>query len=203
VAAILKVGITGGIGSGKSTICKIFATLGVPILDADALAKHIIATDLIVREAVCKAFGEDVFANGILQKQILAARAFASEADTQLLNSIVHPAVEKHSLDWFAKQASHHYAIKEAAILIESGAYKHVDVVIGVNCAADIRVQRVLSRNPQLSVAQIQQRISKQISDEERQAYCHFNIINDGSAALIPQVLALHSTLSNYEKNEH
>jgi dephospho-CoA kinase len=191
---MLKVGITGGIGSGKSTVCKIFTAFNIPILDSDKLAKQIVATDPIIRKNLITFFGSDIFVDGILQKQVLASKAFTSTENTAKLNAIIHPQVQIETEEWFSKQKSL-YAIKEAALLIESNAYKNLDIVIGVIASDEIRIQRVIQRDKQLSVADVQQRISRQMPEKEKAAHYHYTIINDDVHLLLPQVLNLHHLL--------
>jgi dephospho-CoA kinase len=191
---MLKVGITGGIGSGKSTVCKIFAAFNIPILDSDALAKNIVANNEIVHQQLVKVFSDDIFIDGILQKQILARKAFSSAENTAKLNAIVHPQVQLETEEWFSKQKSL-YAIKEAALLIESNAYKKLDVLIGIVAPQDVRIQRVLHRDKNLSLQDVQQRMSRQMPEAEKAAYYQYTIINDEVQLLLPQVLSLHHLL--------
>jgi dephospho-CoA kinase len=201
---MLKVGITGGIGAGKSTVCKIFAALNIPILDSDALAKQIIATNAQVHKQLIEAFGDDIFLHGELQKQILASKAFANEQSTATLNAIIHPLVQQETEHWFAQQETQ-YAIKEAAVMIESGSHKKLDLLIGVTTPEHTRIERVLQRNPNLSIAEIQQRIAKQMPENEKAKFYDYNIINDGKQLVLPQVLHIHNLILHkcHEKEKH
>jgi dephospho-CoA kinase len=198
---MLKVGITGGIGTGKSTVCKIFAAFNIPILDSDSLAKNIVANNETVHQQLIKIFGDDIFVDGILQKQVLASKAFSSAENTAKLNAIVHPQVHIETEAWFSKQKSL-YAIKEAALLIETEVYKKLDVLIGIVAPEDVRIHRVLQRDKHLSLQEVQQRISRQMPEADKTAYYHHTIINDDVQLLLPQVLSLHHLLLQkcYEK---
>jgi dephospho-CoA kinase len=201
---MLKVGITGGIGTGKSTVCKIFAAFNIAILDSDTLAKQIVANNVDARQKIIDTFGEDVFVSGVLQKQILATKAFSSAENTAKLNAIIHPQVQLETEEWFSKQTSL-YAIKEAALMIESGAYKKLDVLIGISAPEDVRIKRVLHRDKKLTAHEVLQRISRQMPEADKVAYCHYTIINDDVQLLLPQVLSLHHLLLQkcYEKQKH
>ncbi len=189
---MLKVGITGGIGSGKSTVAKIFKSIGIPILNADEVAKNILATNKDVQAKVMQAFGLDVFENGILQKKVLAAKAFASLESTTLLNSIIHPATIAYGNKWFINQKGY-YAIKEAALLIETKNYTNLDFVIGVEAPLDIRIERVMQRDG-LDKEAVIQRVNKQLADEEKRPFYNF-IIKNNNEVLLPQVWAVHQQL--------
>ena len=191
---MLKIGITGGMGSGKTTVCKIFQCLNIPIYDADHEAKNLYNTDLKHREEVIQIFGADVFTNDLLNHSLLAAKIFSNPEKRQALNAIVHPRVQAHSASWFEKQSGP-YAMKEAALLIESGAYRQLDHVILVRAAQETRIQRVMKRNPTWNVEEIRKRMNVQMSDEEKKPFCQFEIINEEPHLLIPQVIRIHQQL--------
>jgi dephospho-CoA kinase len=192
---MLAVGITGGIGTGKSTVCKIFAALGIPILYADDLAKQLVQNDEQIRQAIQLHFGVDIYnQQGVLNKKLLAERAFANEENTTKLNSILHPIVIEKSKEWHALQTSAPYTIKEAALLIESGSYEDCDFVIGVQSPLALRIERAMLRD-NATRNQIEARIQKQMPEEEKATYCDFIIQNSNEHLLIPQVLQIHQQL--------
>ena len=195
----LTVGITGGIGSGKSYIARVFKALGVPFYDADKEAKVLMNTDGTIRYALATEFGEEVYNSaGSLDRAYLASKVFADREKLDKLNAIVHPVVIKHGEDW-ANNQTFPYSLKEAALLFESGSYKKLDYTILVTSPRDIRVARVMLRDG-LTEQQVLERIDKQMSDEDKLKLADFTIINDGVAPLLPQVLDLHQTFLNGQK---
>ena len=186
-----KIGITGGIGSGKSYLARIFKALGVPFYDADKEAKILMNSHPGIRDALRKAFGEAVYTSGgELNRTYLAAEVFRDKAKLALLNSIVHPVVIQHAADWADAQTAS-YSLKEAALLFESGSYKNLDATILVSAPLELRVKRVMQRDG-LSREEVLDRIQKQMPEEDKQKLADFTIVNDGSRPLLPQVLALH-----------
>lgn len=187
----LKIGVTGGIGSGKSMVCRIFKVLKIPVYDADKEAKDIMVKDDQVMAAIKEAFGEEsYFGHGELNRAYLAEAVFNDEKKLELLNGIVHPAVIQAGEDWTAAQSGF-YSIKEAALLFESGSYKKLDYTILVTAPEDIRVQRVMDRD-RISREQVLARMSKQWSDEEKIKLADFVIVNNDTSSLIQQVMDLH-----------
>ena len=191
---MLKIGITGGMGSGKTTVCKIFQCLNIPVYDADFEAKQLYHTDLQLREEILQNFGTDILLNDQINFGLLAEKIFNKPEKRQTLNALVHPRVKAHSAAWFKNQVGP-YAIKEAALLIESGAYLELDSLIFVRASKETRIQRVLKRNPSWTVEEIQQRMNAQMSDDEKKSYCQHEIINEDPHLLIPQVLHIHQQL--------
>lgn len=187
---MLKIGITGGIGSGKSTVARIFHTLGIPVFDADSVAKAIVGNDPKVRKALVRHFGEAVFENGQLNKQYLSAIVFNSAEQLKILDGIIHPATIKASKIWMREQHSA-YAIKEAALLFEANTVNDLDAVIGVYAPVEMRIGRVIRRN-HLSREEVLNRIGKQMDEDEKMNLCDYVIYNDEKQAVIPQVLELH-----------
>lgn len=196
----LKIGITGGIGSGKSYVAKIFKALGVPFYDADRVARNIMEESDAVRAELVAAFGEQVYLpDGHLDRPYLSATVFKDQAKLDILNGIVHPAVIKDGEEWGAKQEGP-YSLKEAALLFESGSYKKLDYTILVVAPEDLRVKRVMLRD-NVSKEQVIDRIQKQKTDQEKIALADFIIVNDGYQPLLPQVLDLHNRfLDAYNK---
>ena len=186
------IGVTGGIGSGKSTVCKIFATLGVPIYNADEEAKQLYNTDLELKEKMIEQFGKAIYPNGKFDRQVLREIVFKDDEKLTWLNSVVHPRVWLHATTWFEKQ-THPYVIKEAALMIESGSYKQLDKLVAVVCPVHVRIQRVMQRDG-LHEQAILDRIEKQVSEEIARAHADYVLVNDGKQAIIPQVMELHRT---------
>ncbi|QSE98088.1 dephospho-CoA kinase [Fulvivirga lutea] len=191
---LLKVGITGGIGSGKSLICKIFSKLGIPIYDADSRAKWLNNNDPLIREKIIENFGEESYHKGELNRDYISKIVFNDTAKLELLNSIIHPAVGRDFKNWCEQQNSP-YIIKEAALMFESGSYKALDKVITVSASRELRIERVLKRDPFRDKAQIESIINKQLSEEERLKRSDYVIKNDEHELVIPQVLKLHKEL--------
>lgn|SRR5690606_15495034 len=190
----LKVGITGGIGSGKSFVSKLFKTLGVPFYDADKEAKAIMNSSDTVRKGLIAAFGESVyFADGTLNRKWLAEQVFNNNDQLAILNGIVHPVVIQHAVDWANAQRSC-YSLKEAALLFESGSYKTLDYTILVIAPQDVRIERVMARD-NVSREEVINRINKQMSDEAKMEMAHFILVNDGIEPLLPQIYNIHKQL--------
>lgn len=189
-------GITGGIGSGKSTVCRIFELFGVPVYDSDARAKAIMVEDTELIQGLKDTFGnETYFEDGSLNRKYLAAIVFNNQEKLNQLNGWVHPAVGRDFYNWKSNQSAG-ILIKEAAILIESGAYKTVDKIIVVDAPQEVRLNRVLKRDGSTK-AEVLARMSKQLSDEERKNYADFVIDNSGEQLLIPQVKSIVDQLKN------
>ena len=188
---MLHVGITGGIGSGKSTVCDIFTKLGIPVYDSDSKAKGLVENEL--QDEIAKAFGKDIFIKGSLNKALLAERAFNSKENTIILNNIVHPAVGKDYINWRDQQKAS-FTLKEAALLIEAASYKTLDKLIVIIAPEDLRIERVLSRGG-LKKDEILARMRNQINDSDRLKYADYVIDNSGKQSLIKQVLSIYNHL--------
>jgi dephospho-CoA kinase len=192
---MLKVGITGGIGSGKTTVCQIFATLGIPIYYADVRAKEIMVTDADLIHQIKKLFGSDAYdENGQLNRKQIADKAFHDKNLLQQLNAIVHPAVFKDTLEWYQTHNNKAYTLYEAAILFESGSYKLLDKIITVFAPIEDRIARTIKRD-KISRNEVLERIDKQLSEDEKMKRADFVIYNDHSQPLIEQVLTIHQQL--------
>lgn len=188
---MIQIGVTGGIGSGKSIVCEIFQSLGVPIYDADSRAKFLMGNDEDLISSIKSAFGLDAYlGTGKINRDYLAKSVFSSSGNTQKINSIVHPAVALDYSNWVLKQ-DFPYVIKEAALLIESGSYKKLDKLIVVTAPIELRIKRVKSRDSFRSEREIKTIIDKQLSDQEREGKADFILKNDESELLINQVLKL------------
>jgi len=191
----MKIGITGGIGSGKSYVSKIFGALGVPCYDADMEAKRLMNNDLHIREALVKAFGPQVYGlDGLIDRAYLSALVFRDREKLDLLNGIVHPAVIRHAEDW-AEAQTHPYSLKEAALLFESGSYRLLDRTILVSAPEEERIRRVMQRDG-ATKAEVVRRIEKQMPEEEKAKLADFVIVNDGQTPLLPQVLKINGQLT-------
>jgi dephospho-CoA kinase len=191
----LLVGITGGIGSGKSTVCKLFSLLGVPVYTADDRAKWLMNHDSPLKEKILEVFGsESYLSNGELNRAYLAASVFSNPEKVATLNALVHPAVRKDFMDWVSQQSAP-YLIKEAALLFETGAAKELDCVINVSSPLRVRMARVLLRDPHRTEEQVNQIIDQQLPDEEKNERADFSIKNADNKLLLPQVIALHEQL--------
>ena len=192
---ILKVGITGGIGSGKSTVCRIFETLGIPVYYADDRAKKLMTEDEQVTTAVKTLFGPEAYLpTGALNRELIGKIVFSDSAKLRQLNSIVHPAVHRDGIEWHEKQAGVPYTLKEAALIFESGSYAFLDRIITVFAPESLRLERVMARD-QASAASIKARMDKQMPEEQKVSRSDFVIYNNESQLLIPQVLAIHRAL--------
>jgi dephospho-CoA kinase len=190
---MLKVGITGGIGSGKTTVCRVFETLGIPVFYADVVAKDIMVTDPLLIAGVKNAFGEESYLeHQVLNKVHIAQIVFNNDAELARLNALVHPAVFRAFDQWVAEVPAHcPYILKEAALLFESDSYKMCDKTIVVVANHDLKKARVMLRD-QVTEAQVQARMDKQFSDEQKIKMADFLIRNEESSSIILQVLALH-----------
>lgn len=193
---MLKIGITGGIGSGKTTVCCVFKTLGIPVFNADTIAKSIMITDSFLIASIKKEFGEEAyFPNNELNRKYLASKVFNNQEALTKLNSLVHPLTIKAFVDWSLRQKSA-YVIKEAAILFESGSYKDCDFIIVVTSPEELRIKRVMEREG-VTEDNVRSRISKQMPESEKVELADFIIINDDKTAIIPQVLKLNDYFIN------
>jgi dephospho-CoA kinase len=188
-----KIGITGGIGTGKSTVCKIFTSLGIPTFDADKEAKALYDKDEELKADIISRFGDSIYKNGKFQKSQLAKIVFNNETALKDLNELVHPKVIAQGEVWFALQKAP-YAIKEAALLIESGGYKKLDKLIVVKAPLAQRIARVKNRDG-LSQNEIEKRINRQWPESKKESFADYKIKNGEDDFLIPQVLEIHEKI--------
>jgi dephospho-CoA kinase len=187
-------GITGGIGSGKTTCCKIFELLGVPVYYADDEAKKLLS-DPNISKQITDIFGVKILVDARIDRKLLAAQVFKDPEKLSVLNSIIHPAVKEHFTQWCAKHNNASLVLKEAAILFESGTYKNVDRIITVTAPLEMRIERSIKRD-KVSREEVESRISKQLSDEEKIKRSDYIIVNDESTLLIPQIVDLQRILN-------
>lgn len=191
----LKVGITGGIGSGKTTVCRIFETLGIPIYYADDRAKALMTEDADLVKAVKNLFGDAAYSlDGTLNRALISEIAFSNPLKLNELNALVHPAVRLDGERWHNAQVGVPYTLKEAALHFESGGYKLMDKMICVVAPKEVRIERVLLRGG-LTRSDIEARMSKQLPDDEKINKSDFVIYNDGHQGLIQQVMTIHKRL--------
>jgi len=191
----LQIGITGGIGSGKSLVTKIFACLGIPVYDADSHAKELMTTDGILISQIKKEFGDlSYLSDGTLNRKYLGEVVFSQQEKLDILNGLVHPRVRHDFAQWTDRYRDKPYVVREAALLFETGVYKLLDRTVVVYAPEDVRIRRVMKRDNRPE-AQVRAIIRKQLSEEEKKALADDIIYNDDSILVIPQVLALHHRL--------
>ena len=183
------IGLTGGIGSGKSVVAKVFATLGIPVFNADDEAKRIMQTSPEIKTKLIQQFGTDIYNEHGLNKEKLAAIVFNEPFQLQLLNAIVHPVTIQAAKDWAAKQNSP-YVIKEAALIFESGAADGLLKVIGVTAPLSLRIHSVMQRDG-ITKDQVDARMRNQISDTIKMRLCDYVIENNNQQMVIPQVIEI------------
>jgi dephospho-CoA kinase len=192
---MLRVGLTGGIGSGKSTIAMVFETLGIPVAYADEDAKRLMNEDAGLRDAIIRHFGAGAYTGTALNRKYLAERVFSDPARLELLNSLVHPVTIREGERWMQSlEGRHPYAIREAALIFETRTADRLDFVIGVYAPAALRIHRAMQRD-HATREDIQRRMRNQIDETLKMKLCDAVIRNDEQTAVIPQVLALHEQL--------
>ena len=196
---MLKIGLTGGIGSGKTTAAKVFEVLDIPVYYADDAAKRLMNEDEELKEKIQEQFGEAIYTSGELNKKQLADIVFNAPEKLQLLNSIVHPATIKDAEKWMQEHAvsggnTTPYCIKEAALIFESGAHEHLDYVIAVSAPAPLRIQRTMLRDGIIR-EEVIARMDKQMDETIKMKLCDFVLSNDEQKMLLPQILELHKKL--------
>lgn len=189
------IGVTGGIGSGKTTVCKIFEVLGMPVYYADLRAKELMETDEGLRNKLINVFGAKTYLNGKLNRTYLAQQIFNSKEKLSVINGLVHPVVAEDFDVWVETNQSSAYVLKEAAILFESGAYQDVDISVLVIAPEEIRLERVMARDGS-DREDVLKRMNNQWTQERKAKMADYIIKNEGTELLIPQVLELHKQFS-------
>jgi dephospho-CoA kinase len=197
---MLKVGLTGGIGSGKSTVCKIFSILGVSVYQADIAAKRLYDEDDDLRNELKTLFGEHLYANGTLDRQKLAAIIFSNKDNLKKVNELVHPAVKKDFLEYISRlPKATPYVIHEAAILYEAKIENMFDIIINVWAPENLKIERVLARK-NTSEKDVRQRIASQLPDKLKIELSDYNIVNDNKTPILPQILKIHNKILDIYK---
>ena len=192
---ILKVGITGGIGSGKTTVCKVFEALGIPVYYADWHARQLMVNAPRLVAGVKELFGPDAYLeDGALNRPYIAEKVFNNDKNLQQLNHLVHPAVAEDADRWHHAQENVPYTLKEAALLFESGINKQLDKVITVFAPEELRLQRVIARD-KVSAKEVRARMVKQMPEAEKLKLADFVVYNDGAHSLVRQVWDIHQAL--------
>ncbi len=190
---MLRAGLTGGIGSGKTTVAKIFEVLGIPVYYADDASKRLMNEDDTLKQKIKFHFGEDAYSNGLLNRPFIASIVFNNPEKLALLNSIVHPCTLNDAAMWMKKQTAP-YAIKEAALIFESGSQEHLDKTITVYAPAAVRIQRVMHRD-NIKREEVISRMNKQVDENMKMRLSDYVVYNNDEQLLIPQVIKLHQTL--------
>lgn len=196
---MLKVGVTGGIGSGKTLICNVFAKLDVPVFNADSIAKSIINYDSEVVLKFKELFGTDIYTDNQINSKKLADLIFNNKEIIQQVNSIVHPKVREYFIEWCEQYQTKPYVIQEAAILFESNAYKQLDFTINVHASEETRLKRVMLRD-NVSEEKVIERMKNQFSDEQRMKLADFTIDNENNTMILPQIINIHNKLIKENK---
>ncbi|HEY4150376.1 MAG TPA: dephospho-CoA kinase [Chitinophagaceae bacterium] len=190
---MLRIGLTGGIGSGKSTVAHVFEVLGIPVYYADEAARRLMNEDASLKEQILRNFGPSAYKDGVLNRVYLAAQVFNDKEKLDRLNAIVHPATIADGEQWMLRQTTP-YALKEAALIFESGAQRQLDYVIGVHAPAPLRMLRAMKRDHS-SKEKVESIISRQLDESIKMKLCDFVITNDEQQPIIPQVMELHEKL--------
>ena len=192
----IRVGVTGGIGSGKTLVCKVIETLGYPVFYSDIVAKTITDTDPLVITQVKKIFGDGIYYNGMLNRKKVAKLVFTNNDLLAGLNSIVHPAVARAFEQWCLQNSSSQLVFKEAAILFETGAYLELHKTILITAPEDIRIKRVIERDG-CTESEVRARMANQMTDEEKKRLADFTIDNSSNQLLLPQIINIVQILTS------
>ena len=195
---MLKVGITGGIGSGKSVVCEVFKTLGIPVFNADDTARYLMENDEILIKGIRNLLGDEVYTNGKLDRKKVSAIVFLEPDKLKKLNALVHPATIQYSKRWIDNQVTP-YLIKEAAIFFETGSNKDMNAMIGVSAPTELRIRRAMERSG-ITREKVLTIMAQQMNEEEKMRRCDFVIINDDRTPVLPQVLKIHDLLLEKSK---
>ena len=197
---MLKIGLTGGIGSGKSTVAKVFEILGIPVYKADDEAKRLMATHPDLIQQIKEHFTDEAYQDGQLNKSFLSSVVFNDKKQLELLNSLVHPFTIEDGKAWMQRQKTP-YAVKEAALIFESGSQGDYDLIIGVYAPETLRIHRTIQRD-KTDKDKVRSRMENQIKEELKMKLCDEVLINNEQQLLIPQIIALHEKLLVIAKNQ-
>ena len=198
---MIKVGITGGIGSGKSTVCRLFAACGVPVYDSDSQAKRLMEEDPALRARLAARFGDDIYADGHLHRKLLAGRVFADPAELAALNALVHPAVMEDFERWCEGHSGADYVILESAILFDAGLEGYVDRTIAVTAPVELRIARTCLRDS-ASEEEVRRRVDVQLHEEELLRRADYTLVNIDLGELEQEVVRLDKLLRD-ESRKH
>lgn len=191
---MLKIGLTGGIGAGKSTVAKIFKILGIPVFDADIAAKNLMNNNEALKQKIREEFGDESYQNGVLNRKYLAEIVFNNRYKLEKLNALVHPVAIQTGIDWAATQNAK-YTIKEAALMFEAGSAFNLDYIIGVFAPVELRIARVMHRDG-ITKEQVEARMKNQIDEKIKAKLCDFIIENDENSLLTSQIIEVHKKIS-------
>ena len=191
------IGITGGIGSGKSIVCKVFELLCIPVYYADLRANWLTNNDLQLRKEIKELFGRQAYdENGLYNRKWIANQVFENPQLLQMLNMLIHPRVFEDSQQWLRQHQNQPYVLREAAISNAAGKGNNIDKTIVVSCPLEIRIKRIKQRDPQRSIDQINSIMARQKSEDEFLNIADFQIINNDNELILPQILILHQKFS-------
>lgn len=196
-----KVGVTGGIGSGKTMVCRVFETLGIPVFYADDAAKYLLHHDAGLQKELIALFGEEAYQEGRLQSAYISSIVFRDQEKLKAMNQLVHPLVIQYGRDWMASQTAD-YVVKEAALFFESGSHTEMDFMIGVTAPEALRIRRVVQRD-QVTEEKVRLRMARQMEEREKMSLCDFIIVNDDVSPVLPQVLHIHEKLRKNKNAGH
>jgi dephospho-CoA kinase len=197
---ILRIGLTGGIGSGKSTAAQIFEVLGIPVYYADIAAKRLMNEDKKLKSAISNTFGKESYRDNTLDRKYISSIVFSNPAKLESLNALVHPVTKKDGEMWMQQQTTP-YAIHEAALIFEAKVSDRLDHVIGVSSPIELRIKRAMERD-KVSREEVLKRMNQQLDEDIKMSKCDFLLINDEQQLLIPQVVALHEKLIGLSKQK-
>jgi dephospho-CoA kinase len=196
----VTIGITGGIGSGKSTVCKLFELLRVPVFEADKVAKELLDTHPEIKSGLIHQFGKSIYTkNGTIDRKKLAGIIFNNQLQLQKMNELVHPVVRNEFKNWVKEYNEQPYVIHEAAILFESGFYKMMDYTILVSAPLEQRIERVMKRDG-VTRKQVMERMKNQMPEEEKQKLSDIILLNDNHNLLIPKIVEIDKMIRKYGK---
>jgi len=190
---MITAGLTGGIGSGKTTVSRIFSTLGIPVFNADLAARRAMEDDPVLREQLERSFGKEIYTGNRLNNRQLGETVFKDPLLLEKLNALVHPVAIRLGEEWLQQQQAP-YAIKEAALIFEAGSAMKLDYVIGVSAPRALRIRRAMLRDG-ITEEQVMLRMNRQIDEDIKMRLCDFVVFNDEQQLLLPQVIALHEKL--------